>query len=736
MAVNELLYNSKTFERLRKASCNLSESLSLSALPIDTLSATVVEETDVADLKEYEYGSIVQYKHNNILIGKFYLEKIEQTGKWDWTFSCISPIGLLEKDNHWGGIYTGQTAEEVLADVIGGVIPYTIDDGLKTVLVYGWLPKGTRRDNLRNVLFAINARVIKNDAGDCHFVALSEGEPYELPISKFYLTGGSVTKGSPATQAQITEHSYYQSPGATTETIFEGVATGSSFITPKGTSISQATLLEWDKPYYDYQVTGSTILESGVNYVVVSQSANCTITAKAYAHSERVLFRNGEENESPNVVNSNACHLVNLTNSELVADRVIAFYGHAKKTVVDIILTTQKPGDYITYTTPYGEELTGFIESLDITFSKEMKARATLISGYSPPVVQTFDNRVVLTGSGQWQVPDGIRKIRYALFQGATGGGPGVKGGDASGSTTHNYEYTSWISGKVTNRSRHVLWGGPGGVGGPGGPGGSGSRIKEGEMDVTPGALLDYSCGVGGTGAPFGTPTGTEGSVTTLNGVNSSDGTFPAISGWVDVLTGDVYALPGDAGLPGGNGAGGRDDYTIPDTNDLEEIMGGYVSQTGAYDEDGKLWPGAPTKLGRTGYPNHANLPWAPQYYSANSAGTRGCGAGYALGPGGVAGVTQAEPGRNGASQSQSAGYAADGMTPPAPSISPKKPGVTKGGRGGYGGGGGSCPGWAGGECDPSEGASLPSVVAGTPGTGGPGGVGGPGGDGMIIIYY
>lgn len=735
MAVNQLVYNNKTYERLRKASCNLSESLSLSALPIDTLTATVVEEIDTAALEEYNYGSVVQYFHNNVLIGKFYLEKIEQTGKWDWSFSCISPIGLLEKDTHWGGVYTGQTAEDVLADVIGGVIPYTIADGLKTTLVYGWLPKGTRRDNLRNVLFAINARVTKNASGDCHFAPMEEGEPYLIHISKFYLSGGSVTKGSPATQAQITEHSYYQSPGATAETIFEGVATGSSFVTPKGTSVSQATLFEWDKPYYDYEIGGSTIIESGVNYVVVSQSANCTITAKAYAHSERVLFRNGDTNESPNVVSSKACHLVNLTNSELVADRVIAFYGHAKKTVVDILLTDQKPGDYIQFTTPYGDDLTGFIESLEITFSKEMKAKATLISGYSPPIVQTFENRVVLTGSGSWEVPTGVRKIRYALFQGATGGSPGAQGGTASGNTTHNYTYTSWMTGKVTTRSQWYLWGGPGGQGGAGGPGGSGSRVKEGEMDVTPGALLEYSCGVGGTGAPFGTATGSEGSVTTLNGVNSADGTFPSVSGWVDVLTGEVYALPGDAGLPGGNGAGGSENYQIPDSNNMEEVMGGYVGQTGAYDENGNLWPGAPTMLGRDGYPNHANLPWAPKYFAANSSGTQGASAGYALGPGGVAGVTQTQPSQRGSYSYRSA-TAPNGLTPPAPTSVPKKPGVTKGGRGGYGGGGGSCAGWAGGECNPSDGGSVPTVRGGTPGTGGPGGKGGPGGDGMIIIYY
>ena len=153
-----------------------------------------------------------------------------------------------------------------------------------------------------------------------------------------------------------------------------------------------------------------------------------------------------------------------------------------------------------------------------------------------------------------------------------------------------------------------------------------------------------------------------------------------------------------------------------------------YKASTGAYDEDGKLWPGAPTKE------NGSGIAW---YNSPWSSMATGASAGYALGPGGVAGVTQSEPTQRGTYDSYNArATALSGLTPPAPSVTPRQASVTKGGRGGYGGGGGSCPSWAGVEVDPRNSNKSPSVTAGSAGAGGPGGQGGRGGNGMIILYY
>ena len=196
----------------------------------------------------------------------------------------------------------------------------------------------------------------------------------------------------------------------------------------------------------------------------------------------------------------------------------------------------------------------------------------------------------------------------------------------------------------------------------------------------------------------------------------------------MDVTTGTVYATPGSSGLAGGDGAGGDPSYTVPSGNVALSSVLKYKASTGAYDEDGKLWPGAPTKE------NGSGIAW---YKSPWSSTAQGALSGYALGPGGVAGVTQSEPTQQGTYNSPYASATAlSGLTPPAPSATPRQASVTKGGRGGYGGGGGSCPSWAGAEVEPRNSNRTPSVTAGSAGAGGPGGQGGRGGNGMIILYY
>ena len=165
----------------------------------------------------------------------------------------------------------------------------------------------------------------------------------------------------------------------------------------------------------------------------------------------------------------------------------------------------------------------------------------------------------------------------------------------------------------------------------------------------------------------------------------------------------------------------------------MDEILK-YNPSTGAYDEDGKYWPGAPTREKSSG------IAWYSTPWSTNDNGSGGAQAGYGLGPGGVAGVTQSAPSSKGSesvSNYRCNAYAVDGRTPPRP-VTPRKRGLTLGGRGGYGGGGGSAPSWAGVEINPSYegGAPSASVSPGAVGPGGPGGYGSQGGDGMIILFY
>lgn len=811
MSVNEFKYLNKVYDRIRSAKAVLHESLSLSTLQVDTLTVVVVSEETPSiiippeppsetfnlgpicsggisivngfprvckledreynpnplprpvtpyNFENYTYGTECFYYHSGSLFGKFYISKIEQVDRIDWKFSCISAIGLLLNTYHYGGVYQGAPAKDVITEVIGGLVPFTCDASLNRVKVYGWLPKATRRDNLKRVLFAANAYVTKDSNGDMVFKAFSENDTTPLKvvdIDKYYMTGNSVTKGSPATQAQVTEHSYFASSGDTVVKAFSGEAKGDTFVSPQGVTRT-GCLVDFQQPLHDLVASGCTILESGVNYAIITESANAVLTGKAYTHTERTLINTKPGITSkPNVVSCTNCHLVSVANSELVGKRLMAYYGEARKVTCDLVATAgERPGDRVQFKDPWSKEpLIGYIQSMDITFSKEIKAKTTMITGYYPPAQeeeQDFTHRVVLTGSGSWTVPTTIpgttakvKKIRYALFSGATGGSGGQGGQSGPKSTnTKSWTHTSWITGNVTDKSFRVFCSEAGGAGGSGGPGGKGSRVLQGTLDVSPGQTLNYNCGAGGPGGSGGSggassnphtsgsngSSGSEGGATTLGSLSSANGTFPASTGWVDVITGEIYCQPGGSGKPGGKGAG-EVNTTASEPYKFSQFT--FTPSTAAVDQNGVSWAGQATRSGTTIGGSEVNG-GTIQDVNWSAANTTAGASSYGLGAGGVAGRNQGTCNAKGP-QSTTRATACAGQTPVAPVEAPETTTPTKGGYGGYGGGGASAPGMAGRDTDPN-GKPNQGVYHGSTGAGGPGGKGGKAGPGMIIIYY
>lgn len=734
MATNTIVYRDYVFQGsdIQEGNPYTEVSLPSSALGSNTIQVTV--KCNDPAIVDFQRNDPLLYTRGDHLPERYFVQSISRVGTNRYTISATSIVGLLEQMEHKGGIYTGQTVPEVVGEICGS-LPVKVKTIFQDTALYGWLPyvkppENSARDNLAQVLFAIGAYLGVDQEGVLRVEPLWDGVSSAVTADRVY-NDGSVDYGSAVSSVSVLEHQYLDIDTEGPTTLFDGTATAN-------------TTVIFDDPMFNLQATGFSILESGGNYAVLSAGTG-TLTGIPYLHTTREVVRTVTPGATENVKTISDATLVSLVNSQAVAERMAEYYKHTVTINNPILAESERAGHVVSIYDPYDRVMVNAcISSMDVTMSAKARAETAALVGFKPPQpgeVPYYDFREVLTGSGEWTVPDNVTSLTYVLFSGAQGGKAGRKGGDASGNITHTYQKVSWITGEVNLKGKMILWGGPGGVGGVGGTGGKGSKIYQGTMTVTSGQKISYNCGIGGEGANYDASDpdteGSEGTATTFGSASSDSGSYPLDSGWTDPTTDEDFAVIGLTGLPGGNGAGGDPDYVIPkDESDLAIIMGGYVPQTGAYDENGTLWPGAPTRLGREGHPEHAGLPWAPEYFTSNSAGTRGGGAGYALGPGGVAGVTQAQPGRNGGSQSSSSASAPNGMIPPAPSAVPAKPQVTMGGRGGYGGGGGSTASWAGGECDPSEGASLPMVRGGTPGTGGPGGKGGPGGDGMIILYY
>lgn len=358
-------------------------------LSIDTMKIRVRSINTSYPLHNFIYGSQVTFYKDDVLYGKYYLVSVERQTKNEYILNVQSSIGLLDDTMHYGGIYSGEYASAIIKDIIGEKIAYTEHNIFSKIKVYGWLPVATRRENLKQLLFAVGG-CVKKKGGDVYFTTLTVDAPKAIPENKVFDTG-KITYDSPASRIEVVEHQFSKVDSVSSEEVYSGEIVGSSFVTPKGYSVSDAALVTWDKPYHSLTFSNCTLLndEMGVNYAVVSSSGSATISGKPYIHSKMIVSRDKENyNGKEKVAKVENATLVTLANSNSVAEKVMAYYDSPCTLSGAIVMDGEKPLDNITMPNQFEEENTGMIKSIEGTLGKQItKGELELRIGYNPPPI-------------------------------------------------------------------------------------------------------------------------------------------------------------------------------------------------------------------------------------------------------------------------------------------------------------------------------------------------------------
>lgn len=605
----------------------------------------------LVDVRTLPYGTPVKWACNARTIAAFYLRNVERVGKYLFRLAMISGVGLLDREDHAGGVYTGQTFAAVATDIIGGRFPCTIAPALADQQVYGWLPYDTRRNNLHQLLFALGASLRRDPGGAAQIVFLSAASPASVPDSRVSF-GGSVDYETPATRAEITEHAYLITQSDEDVTLFDNTQGG----TP-----AASTLVIFDEgvPVHDLSVTGSlTIDSSGVNHAVVSGVG--TLTGKRYTHTTRIVAQDSGSTGQPNVRHVEEMTLVSLANSLNVARRVLSYCSSARTVGASLILDGERCGDVLSLTDPYDDPITAFLQSISVNASTDLWGPAKLIEGYSPQYQgNNISGSTQLSGSGTWTSPI-TGTVQYVLISGAQGGRHGKPGNPAPNAPVSSYS-TDWERGYYIKHAS--AFGGPGGD--PGEPG-EGGRIVTGQISVTQGQQISYQCGIGGAGELYGSETGGQLGTDTVFGSISTAGASPSPSGFINPITGDQFAMSGNAGAAGGRGA------SYDDTPE-EIVVNGIAYSAGA---QGAAVAGSGTMGGN-------NLEPPTSRWGCQLPGGFGGGPAYGAN-GGVGGAgTCTQTSRTSVSAiSAPGGVGATAIAPPKAAI------CGQGGTGGNGGGG------------------------------------------------
>lgn len=453
---------------------------------------------------------------DDALIGKYYLKELHQVGKKEFQLMFVSAINLLDRSKHPGGLYSGTPAGDIIAEIMGD-INYTIDVNAAAVPIFGYLPYGSRRSNLHYVLMAIGGAVRNASDGSLAVTSLSDTLAGTFGLDRVF-EGGTLIDKVPATAIEVTEHNYFETP--------------ESVVLFEGNSLSTETII-FNEPIHSLSITGGTIIDFGVNHCTFSGVGSVILTGKKYQHVTRVITAGTEPSGSPDDVVMSVTENTVLTpnNAADVAERLYNYLTLAQSIQAEVLFGSERPGDVVSVIHPYTREsVTACIKSMDVSIGlKELRANSEFLIGYTPPsLIDGFQNYVLLAGSGTWNVPEGVEKIRVILA-GSGDGGFGGRPGE-TGSTTN------------------------GGAGGDGGQGGKGGNIFEINLNVTPGQEFIYSCAFGGSGGISNT-SGTDGGNTTFGDYSSFVGRkYPY--GYYEPKSGLTFGENGVHGYDGGAGNG------------------------------------------------------------------------------------------------------------------------------------------------------------------------------------
>lgn len=715
MAVNEIRYKGVSYatdDDIKVPSGILYEVKALRSDSLEANSLTVTVFSNDKAIMGFAKNDKVEYFRDGRRVGVYYLQTVERVGSDAYTLSALSALGRLITMRHVGGIYTGQTVAEVVPQICGPVA-VMIESVYASRKLYGYLPysnpdkeKGngrSARDNLSQVLFAIGASLGTDENGVMRVEKLWDGVSATITADQINEDACATVYETPVSAVEITEHQWVKS-GADVS-LFDGTA-------------EEGTLVTFSEPAYNLVGNGVTVRESGDNYAILSAGTG-TLTGKRYNHLTRIVRRTVTDGAEENVVTVSDATLVSLTNSVDVAKRMADYYRHRETIRVDVEPGTERAGRVVQIFHPWDKKMVqACVENRETVISGILNSQTSALVGFTPAQPESaeyFDERVVLTGSGEFQIPEGTTTIHYVMISAGQGGRCGEKG-EPSGTAPYFTHKDELWGDTITGYAM-----GLGGKGGPGGKGGMGGRIVEGDLDVAQITSLAYACGKSGKGAEFSPDDlpGTDGTDTVFHGMTTAGASAPDW-GFTDPITGEQFGGVGEGGLPGGDGAG-RDPSVSEYTDDSVQK---YVNGTIAYDEDGNAFTPGPVagsdgKISMTRIAS-TSTPRSFGWYSS------GLGGGPAAGANGKAGSSgRGLPGET--TVSVTGGPGADGMTATLTPSKPKRYG--RGGRGGYGGGGAGSGGIA---VKNGNGTITP----GTPGSGGLGGPGGPSADGCVILYY
>lgn len=351
-------------DELENVDCLMELSAISEEISINTLSYTVRSKTDYAF--EFQKKQKQTLYFDEAVMGIFYLKDGKQLGARRYSVEAQDAVGILDSSQFMGGMYQEVAAREIFEEIMHGEkMESFLDDTLTEIKVSGYLPISSKREALQQLAFAIGAVVDTSYDRQLYLYPVQSEVDGQFTKKDIFL-GLTIEHSEIVTGVRLYVHQY--SEGTESCELYRGIC-------------QNEMKIEFSEPYHSLEISGGTLIESGVNYAYISGNAGeIVLTGKKYDHAIMTMLKEDPKvSQNKQIAEIDGATLVTASNAESVLERVYEKYRNNEKISFTGVITDQELGDRVQVDTGFKGKMEGVITKLDFRFSrKKITAEVTV----------------------------------------------------------------------------------------------------------------------------------------------------------------------------------------------------------------------------------------------------------------------------------------------------------------------------------------------------------------------
>ncbi len=301
-----------------------------------------VEVAEIVDGRRIEFGT-------------YYLETPSSETDGMTALSCVDLLGIIDKTNYMGGIYSEVEASVLIADIMRSAgAEYELDSALAGEKLSGYIPICTHREALQQVAFALGAIVTGGRSGKI-VIRLPETEPDGAIGPERKITGQQIGLEELVTRVEVTAYEYVVSKDE--REVYRGEL-------PDG-----ETVIHFSAPVKDFSINAN-ILEWGANYARVSPNLSSEVVATGTVYEAYATVAGAAEisplpaGAKPNILTVEGATLIDKTRAQAAAERILDYYSGRYTYNGRILGAEETAGQYLEIKNSGGKSVAGRIESI------------------------------------------------------------------------------------------------------------------------------------------------------------------------------------------------------------------------------------------------------------------------------------------------------------------------------------------------------------------------------------